>query len=173
VGTDPESFTPRLRALASEVDPAAIISNPLPLDEVRSGDANLLPWIMRGAVALTGILLGLAISGIYALMSFTVAERTREIGIRTALGAQRNSVLFTVAKRSLAQLGIGILVGIPVAAWLLSQFESVGRIPADSPFVIAFILGACVMVLIGMLACTAPALRALRIMPTEALRGGG
>lgn len=173
VGTDPESFTPRLRELASEVDPAAIISNPLPLDEVRSGDANLMPWIIRGAVALIGILLALSISGIYALMSFTVAERTREIGIRTALGAQRNSVVFTVAKRSLAQLGIGILVGIPVAAWLLSEFESVGRIPTDSPFVTAFILGACVMVLIGMLACTAPALRALRIMPTEALRDGG
>ena len=74
---------------------------------------------------------------------------------------------------SLAQLGIGILMGIPVAAWLLSEFESVGRIPTDSPFVLAFVLGACVMVLIGMLACTAPALRALRIMPTEALRDGG
>ena len=47
VGDDPESFTPRLRVLASEVDPAAIISNPLALDEVLSEDAQLMPWIVR------------------------------------------------------------------------------------------------------------------------------
>lgn len=173
VGDDPESFTPRLRALASEVDPTAIISNPLPLDEVRSGDAQLMPWIVLGAVVLTGILLALSASGIYTLMSFTVGERTREIGIRTALGAQRNSVVFTVARRALAQLGVGTLVGIAIAGWILSEFASSGRIPTSSPFLLAFVLGTSVMLLIGVLACTAPTLRALRITPTEALREGG
>ena len=133
----------------------------------------MMPWSGLGSVALTGRLLALSASGIYALMSFTVGERTREIGIRIALGAQRNSVVFTVAKRALAQLGVGVLLGMASAAWILSEFRSGGRIPTDSPFLLAFILGGSVMVLIGLLACTAPTLRALRIMPTEALREGG
>ena len=173
IGDDPESFIPRLRALASDVDPTALISNPMALDKVRSPDAEILPWIILGVVILTGILLALSASGIYALMSFTVAERTREIGIRTALGAKRNRVVFTVAKRALVQLGVGIVLGVGVAAWILSQFASGGRIPTESPLLLSLILGVGVMAVIGLLACTAPTLRALRIKPTEALRGGG
>ena len=138
-----------------------------------SPDSEILPWIILGIVILTGILLALSASGIYALMSFTVAERTREIGIRTALGANRNRVVFTVAKRALVQLGVGIVLGVGVAAWILSEFASSGRIPTESPLLLSLILGVGVMVVIGALACTAPTLRALRIMPTEALREGG
>ena len=125
-----------------------------------------------GAGILTGVLLALSASGIYALMSFTVTERTREIGIRTALGAQPRRVVFTVARRALAQLGVGVLLGMPFAGGLLFLFKSEFG-STYSPFVVALILGANVMVLIGMLACTAPTLRAMRIMPTEALREGG
>ena len=151
----------------------AVIMNPLALDQVRSGDAQLMPWMMLGAVVLTGILLALSVSGIYALMSFTVAERTREIGIRTALGAHRNSVVLTVARRALAQLGLGVLLGMGLAGLLLAQFQSEGRVPTESPVALTLTLGAGVMLVIGLLACTAPTLRALRIMPTEALREGG
>ena len=173
VGDDPKSFTPRLRELSSEVDPTAVISNPVALHEIRSGDAQLMPWIVLGAVILTGILLALSTSGIYALMSFTVTERTREIGIRTALGARRSSVVATVAKRSFVQLGFGILLGIPLATWLLSEFERDGRTSMHPPVVLALLLGVGVMFIVGALAFTAPTLRALRIMPTEALRDGG
>ena len=107
------------------------------------------------------------------MMSFTVAERTREIGIRTALGAQRSSVVFTIAKRALVQLGLGVLLGMPMVAGLLYALKGVGRISTQSPVLLTFLVGACVMGVIGVLACTAPTLRALRIMPTEALREGG
>ena len=132
-------------------------------------DAYLVVYMKWGAGILTGILLALSASGTYALMSFTVAERTREIGIRTALGAQRSSVVLTIARRSLAQLGVGVLLGTPIAGGLLFLFRSEFG-STYSPVVLAIILGASMMVLIGMLACTAPTLRALRIMPTEALR---
>ena len=173
VGDDPEAFTPRLRVLAGEVDPAATISNASALDEVLSLNAALMGWMKTGGGILLGILITLSASGIYALMSFTVTERTREIGIRTALGAQWGSVVFTIARRALVQLGAGILFGMPIVAGLLYALKGVGRIPTQSPIVLTLLVGACVMVLVGAIACTAPTLRALRIMPTEALREGG
>ncbi len=123
---------------------------------------------------LVGIMVALAASGTYALMSFTVTERTREIGVRTALGAQRSSIVFTIARRALAQLGIGIFLGAPLAWTIIWAMQSsIGATSAQSPLVLTLIVGASVMVVIGSLACTAPTLRALRIMPTEALREGG
>ncbi len=173
LGDDPESFTSRLRVLAGEVDPSATISNASALDEVLSLNTALMGWIKTGGGILLGILVTLAASGIYALMSFTVTERTREIGIRTALGAQRSNVLFTIAKRALVQLGLGILLGMPIVAGLLYALKGVGRIPTQSPLVLTLLVGAFVSISIGTLACTAPTLRALRIMPTEPLREGG
>ena len=172
VGDDPEAFTPRLRALAGEVDPAATISSPSALDEVPSMNTALMGWIKIGGDILLGILVTLSASGIYALMSFTVAERTREIGIRTALGAQSSSVVLTIAKRALVRLGVGILLGMPIVTGLLYVLKNVGRIGAQSPIVLTLLVGPSVMALIGMLACTALTLRALRIVPTEALREG-
>ena len=122
-----------------------------------------------GAGILVGILVMLAASGIYAIMSFSVAERTREIGIRTTLGARRGSIALTVARRAVAQLGVGVLLGMPIARWLFLQLQVGSKYPAS---VVVLILGVSVVVLIGLLACTAPTLRALRIMPTDALREG-
>ena len=174
VGDDPESFTPRLRALASEVDPASMISDPVALSEVVSFTRLGSLIIMLGSGILIAILVALSVSGTYALMSFTVTERTQEIGVRTALGAPRRSIAFTVGRRALAQLGMGILLGAPFAGWLFIQTERVtGQIPTQSPILLTVTVGVIAMVLIGTLACTAPTLRALRIMPTEALREGG
>jgi putative ABC transport system permease protein len=173
LGEDPAAFAPRLRSLTSDVDPTALISNLMPLDELSSPDANMLPWMIRGLIMLTCILLALSVSGIYALMSFTVSERTKEIGIRTALGARQGSVVRTVARRAIAQLAIGVVLGMVSAVWILSEFRAAGRIPTNSPVLLTLMIGAGVMGLIGVIACAAPTLRALRVMPTEALRGGG
>ena len=170
VGDDPTSFTPRLRALASEVDPTATISSPVALDEVFSFNTVTRDWVKIGAGTLIAVLVGLSVSGIYALMSFTVAQRTRELGIRSALGAQRNRIVFTIAGRALAQLGVGVLLGMPIAGRLLFELSGAGRTSTHSPILVTLLVGVSVMVLIGMAACTAPTLRALRIMPTEALR---
>ncbi len=172
VGNDPEAFASRLRALASEADPTALLSDPVALDEVVSWNHLAIVWARLGTLGLVGVLIALSVSGVYALMSFTVAERTREIGIRTALGARRSSIMVTVAKRSLAQLGIGALLGMPLAGVFLSVFDAEFG-SESSPLALTPGLGVGMMVLIGMLACTAPTLRALRIMPTEALREGG
>ena len=173
VGADPALFTLRLRALAHEVDPAVLIGQAVPLDEVFSFNTFTMDWIKIGAGTLIAILLGLSVSGIYALMSFTVAQRTRELGIRSALGAQKNRIVFTIARRAFAQLGIGVLLGMPIAGRLLYELRGVDRTPVNSPLVVMLLVGVSVMAVIGILACTAPTLRALKIMPTEALREGG
>ncbi len=102
VGDDPESFAPRLRQLVAEVDPVAVTVNPVALDEVVQDDLVAVFLMTWGGGILVGILVMLAASGIYAIMTFSVAERTREIGIRTSLGAQRLNIVFTISGRALA-----------------------------------------------------------------------
>jgi putative ABC transport system permease protein len=102
-------------------------------------------------------------------MSFAVSERTREIGIRTALGASSVTIARAILRRTIAQLTIGVLIGMPLAGYL---FYKVGG--SDNPvssFLTALVTGIGVMSLVALIACTAPTLRALRVEPTEALRG--
>ena len=173
VGDDPMSFTLRLRALAGEADPTAVISAPVALSEVPSVQAFLLGWARSYFLLVIGILLSISTMAIYALMSFTVAQRTREIGIRIALGAGLHGIVVAIARRALVQLGLGGFVGMIVSAFLLFLLRNVlGEVPLDSPVLVASIVTVGVMVLIGTLACIAPTMRALRIAPTEALREG-
>jgi ABC-type antimicrobial peptide transport system permease subunit len=165
---DPVSFTPRLRQLAMEVDPALIVEDPMPLDEVTSGAELGRRLTVATGLLLVAILVSLAASGTYALMSFTVTQRTREIGIRTALGAHQSRIVLGVGGRALAQLGLGAALGMALGAWLLGE----GAVTISSAG-LALLLSAGLFVLVGLLACTGPTLRALRITPTEALKAEG
>ncbi len=169
VGDNPISFAPTLRTVAGHVDPGLIVSVTGPLDGVYEGDWYLLVAMTLGAGLLVAVLLALAASGIYAIMSFAVAERTTEIGIRAALGAGRRELTLAVARRALAQLGLGVGLGIPLAALFIlmnqaSPYTGMGE---------ALAVGLTVMVLVALAACTGPTLRALRVHPSEALKGEG
>jgi hypothetical protein len=168
---DPVAFAPRLRTLVDQADPELLLSDIVALDDVVSWTRIVYGMSGAASVALIVVLLILSVSGIYALMSFTVSERTREIGIRTALGADRTRIAFTVAWRSLVQLAIGIVLGIPIAAWFLGSASDFG---SGSPsLALAPLMGVAMIVVIVLGACLRPTLRALRIAPTEALREGG
>ena len=125
---------------------------------------------MTAAGSVTGIvLLGLflAACSIYSLVSVSVARRTREIGLRTALGANPRQVLVSIVSRAGWLVGGGVAVGNAVIALVL--IFTLQRLP------IAFITRALlitsgVMLTVGLLACLSPARRALRIPPTDALR---
>ena len=98
-------------------------------------------------------------------MSFTVAQRTREIGIRTALGAQPRRVLWSVFARAGLQLALGVLVGTVVSA---GAFLAIGLgLARATPLLLAV---AAIMSIIGLLAALGPARRGLRIQASEALR---
>ena len=169
VGDNPEDFTPRLRELAADVDPEAIVSVIGGLDSVYEGDWYLLLAASLGAMLFVGVLLALAASGIYALMSFAVAERTVELGIRAALGAGRSHLARSVATRAMGQLALGVLLGMPLAGLFFTS-EGNSTLAGASRTVVA---GVAVLVIVGLAACTGPTLRALRVHPSEALRGQG
>ena len=106
-------------------------------------------------------------------MSFTVAERTREIGILTALGAQPSSIVSEIAKRAFLQLSVGVLIGGGLSAAMLGAFADrdvnagvlrTAHLPLTVGLIVLFVM------VVGMLACVKPTLRAIRIRPMEALR---
>jgi ABC-type antimicrobial peptide transport system permease subunit len=175
LGRAPLDFAPRLREIARDVGPQAVISTPSTLDRQFEGDWYILAAIVGGGLVFVGVLLTLAASAIYAILSFTVVQRTREIGIRVALGADRTRVVLQVVRRALVQIGGGVALGMIPAAWIF--LETQRELAPDQPIWLAVPLallpGVAIMVTVALIACAAPALRALRISPAEALRGDG
>jgi putative ABC transport system permease protein len=108
----------------------------------------------------------LSAAGIYALMSVTVEQRRREIGIRTALGADPRRLLAATFARALGQLTVGAAIGMGVALLMdaaeRDMLEGLGLVIVPSV--------ALFMMLIGLIAAFGPARRGLRLAPTEALR---
>lgn len=113
--------------------------------------------------AVTVSVLLLSAAGIYAMMSFTVAKRRREIGIRSALGADSRQLLMGIFGRASAQIGAGIAVGLVVAA-VVERLAMGGRGYVFLPVV------AGIMMTVGLLAALGPARKGLAVQPTEALR---
>jgi ABC-type antimicrobial peptide transport system permease subunit len=150
--------------LAAEVDPTIRLTDVQPLAHAGGGEARM-NWTLTSIAWLIGsIVLLLSATGIHALMAFTVARRTREIGIRAALGAGRGRIVAGIFSRALLQISAGILVGSALAALigLGSTRQLLLLLAADG-----------IMLIVGLLACAVPVRRALSIHPTEALRAEG
>jgi predicted permease len=167
-GAVPAGFINRFRTIGAEVDPALQLSGAGRLtDRYNQGRSawRSLAW----AIALvTASVLLLSAAGIYAMMSFTVAQRTREIGIRTALGAQPRRVMLSVFGRAAWQVAAGVLVGSIVSG---GAFVAIGLgLASAAPLLLAV---AAIMSLVGLIAAFGPARRALRIQAIEALRADG
>jgi ABC-type antimicrobial peptide transport system permease subunit len=173
VGSDPEQFTPRLRSIVSTIDASALIQNPTALHKVPDIGRRIMLWSTYLIALLAGIAIVLSSACLYALMSFTVAERTREIGIRTALGAHPSRIVSEIARRAFIQLSVGVLVGGGLSAAMLWAFDdrylNAGILRTANWPVTVGVIAVAVMV-VGMLACVKPTLRAIRIRPMEALR---
>jgi predicted lysophospholipase L1 biosynthesis ABC-type transport system permease subunit len=121
------------------------------------------------AAVLGGMGLLLAVVGVYGVVSYSTAQRTREIGIRTALGAHRSDILRLVLIQALRIVMAGIAVGV-VGAWALSR-TMVHLLVGISPSDPATYLAVTAMLLVtALLACGTPALRATRVDPIAALR---
>jgi putative ABC transport system permease protein len=166
----PASFAPRLRALATAVDPTLRVDELLPLDAVGAELWSELAFLFRVLVVVSAVALLLSLSGIYSVMAFAVSRRTREIGVRVALGSDRRHVVAAVFARPLAQVASGIAAGGVLTALITLAVHDGALSAAQLGAVVAY---AALMLGVCLLACVVPTRRALRIQPTEALRADG
>jgi hypothetical protein len=166
IGGDPVALVPRLRAVALDLDPALRLDDMRPLDELAWRQD--VPQMVVGIAIATVVGLGLFLSaaGIFSLMSVSVARRTKEIGLRAALGATQSRLLAGIFRRALVLIGIGIAAGNSVIILIVVLSDEVEL--AD--FRGALLTISAVMLTVGLLACVEPARRALRIQPTDALK---
>jgi putative ABC transport system permease protein len=164
-GAVPPTFIHRFREIGAEVDPTLHLTEMGVLsdhyDTVR-GTLRTVAW--AAALVTTSVLL-LSAAGIYALMSFTVAQRTREIGIRTALGAPPRRVLLNVFARAVWQVAAGVVVGSVLSA---GAFTAIGLGALRALPLLLAVAG--IMAFVAVLATFGPARRGVRIQAIEALR---
>jgi hypothetical protein len=169
---DAPPLSANLPAIAAAVDPRLLVRDARRLDDwIRERDRALTATI-GAQLAVTALVLGLSALGIFSLVSIGVSRRTREIGIRTALGANARDVLGGIVARAAVLIGSGIITGGVLLIWGLALgLGPTGR-PADDvvPFMGYLGMTAVVMLVACLLACISPARRALRINPIDALR---
>jgi len=163
---DPQRFAVRLRELAQATDPALRVIDPKPLALLSDSDSSGMSYAFELAVSLTVVTLMLSLAGVYAVTAFAVARRTREIGVRVALGARPLDVLTVVFKRPFVQVALGIGVGAILGFGLANDDLSAVHVDVLG-YTAVFVLST---ILCCALACIVPTRRALRIQPTEALR---
>jgi putative ABC transport system permease protein len=165
----PPGFEKDVQAQIAAIDPE------LPIFEVKTlGDAinESIVGLAYTADMMAGlgvIALVIALVGVYGVMSYAVAERTHEIGVRLSLGAQRRDVLWLVSRRGLLLTVAGLVVGLPLSVWLAHLLT--GLIYGTSALDPAtFISIPALLVFVALLACYVPARRAMQVDPIIALR---
>jgi len=165
VAGDAAPPAPRAAALARQVDAGLQLRDIVTLDDIVAQEQirMVVGSVVFGSVLLVAVVFSAA--GLYALTAVAVARRTREIGIRIALGATHGHVLRSVFARAGRQLGGGIIAGNSIILFFAWRSDS---LTADL-FVMS-VITSVIMTAVGALACAAPARRALRVQPTEALR---
>jgi putative ABC transport system permease protein len=158
-----------VRRAVQSVDPDLPIFSDQTMDKMVSDSLR----IQRLSVVLVGLFsllaLVLAAIGIYGVLAYSVVQRTREIGIRLALGAQRNNIFKLIVGRGMALVGIGLVVGAMLAIALAQLFNAfLYGVGATDPVTMVGVI--VVLGLTAFLACWLPARRAIRIDPITALR---
>jgi predicted permease len=158
-----------VRRAVSEVDPKLPIARVRTMDDVARGAVAQQRFNMTLTGIFAAIALALAMVGLYGLLSYQVAQRTREIGVRMALGARRSDVLRMIVRRGVVLTGIGLALGIAGSLGLARFLETMlFGVKGTSPWVYAGV--AAVLLLVATMASLVPARRAMRADPVMALR---
>jgi predicted permease len=170
--SQPQTIAPEILSLARALAPTApVLSVRTMTDSVRDGAGGLLLFNLGAKLtAALGFLgLTLAVVGIYGVMTYAVGQRTQEIGVRMALGAQRRTILWIVSRQGLGIIGAGLSIGLltAIAAGRLVSEFLVGISPADP---VTYLTVSMLLSLVALAACYIPARRAMHVEPTVALR---
>jgi len=165
----PSSLVPLVRSVIHEIDARLPISNVRTMESLArdSTSKQRFATTLMTAFASTGLLL--AVLGVYGVLSYSVASRTREIGIRVALGAEQAGIVRLVIRQGMIVTGMGIIIGLAGAFGLSRVMGSmVYGISAADPA--TFVTGPLILIVVAALACFAPAWRASTVDPLEVLR---
>jgi putative ABC transport system permease protein len=166
---DPATVVSAVTAKVHELDPNVAVADVRTMDAVVGASVAQRRLVMTLLAVFAGIALLLSAVGIYGVISYTVSQRTQEIGIRMALGAQRANVLLMVVRQALVLAGTGITAGAIGASLLGGLMKSLlfDVRPSDPA---TFLFVAALLGAVGALAASLPALRATRVDPVVALR---
>ena len=167
-GGVPADFVGRLRAIGAEVDASVPLRDVELLTGFYRRNRALWRFVSWALALITVSVLLLSAAGIYALMSFTVAQRTREIGIRTALGGDPRRILAGIFGRVMRQLLVGLAIGALLAMPIFASFD---LSMAGSLRLLAGV--GSIIIVAGVIAAVGPARRSLRIQAVDALRTDG
>ncbi len=165
----PASLAPEVRAALAAYDPSLPTGELYELD--RLIDSAVAPRRLTTQVLgpLSALALALAALGLYGVVAYSVTQRTQELGIRMAIGAQRRDVVALVVLGGLKPVGLGIALGLAGALLLTRLLNSLlFGVTAHDP--LAFAGNAILLAAVALTACLLPALRATRVDPLPALR---
>jgi predicted permease len=166
---DVAGFALPVRRIVADIDPDLVVSDVLTMDQLLGRSTISASFNATLLVAFAALSLLLAAAGLFGVLSYIAAQRTREIGVRIALGAQRAQVLELMLvdgiRPAIFGLAIGLAAGMAVARLLRSMLY---QTPALDPGVLVGV--AVLLLLVAMIACVLPAWRASRLDPVQALR---
>jgi predicted permease len=166
---DPAAMLSTVRATLAGTEPSILTYDAGTLEDSVSREtarSRFTGWLMA---IFAGIALALAMIGVYDVMSYTVSRRTREIGLRMALGAGRRDVLRMVARRGLSLVTLGMLLGTAAALALTRMMATlIYGVSSTDPLTLAGVVG--LLAAVAAVACLLPAFRATHIDPVVALR---
>ena len=166
---DPLSIVGEVRQAILSASPGAMVERPQALERLVLDSTYELNYAMAMLGGLAVLSLLLAVIGVYSVLSYSVRQRTSEIGVRMALGAERNAVLRLIVRQGVALTALGSLAGLALAAGLTRFLGSLlhGVEPWDP---VVFCAVAALMLAVGAVAAYGPARRAAAVQPIEALR---
>lgn len=166
---EPRSFIPAVTKEVGAMDQNLALFGVKSMDEYLSASVAAPRFSTTLLSIFAGVALVLTIVGLYGVMSYSVAQRTNEIGIRLALGAQSRDVLLMIVKQGSFLILLGLAIGLAGAFALTRLIASLlFGVTAKDPFTFAAV--AVVLAIVGLLACYIPAWRATKVDPMEALR---
>jgi putative ABC transport system permease protein len=166
---DPTSLAPAAAAAVSSVDSDMPLTDVMPMSRVVGNSIIGIAYVsvMMGVIGFMALIL--AAVGVYGVMAFTVTERTYEIGVRMAFGAQTSDVMKMIIGRGLLLAGIGLGIGLPVTLGFTYVLRDwIFGIGAADP--VTFGVIAAALLSAALFACWLPARRATRVDPMIALR---
>ena len=166
---EPASLAASVRQQVRAIDKDPPVYGVLPLGDLVSQALARHRFTMLLLTGFAAVALAMAAVGVYGLISYAVGQRTREIGVRVALGAGRNSIFGMVMRQGVALAGVGVVAGLVASLWLTRSLETLlFEVEPTDPAV--FVILSSLLLTIALAASYFPARRATRVDPTVALR---